>query len=145
MDYYIMVLYMEIMKALDYPPVFLIPPEQFAMLEGPEKKEDNSVNHYIQGIAAVRYPVLTVNPDLHGLTLINVIWHEVGHHLWPWKPHWWIEMFGEKMANGGGRGYWSARYNKTPDDLPSRSVLLKLARRQAKKLKEKYKIKKDPA
>jgi hypothetical protein len=130
----------EILIALGWPPIFLIPHFQFAMLEGEEYREENSVGNFVMGIAAWDYPVITVHPHLEGKTLENVLWHEVGHHLWPWRQHWWIEVFGEKMARGGGRGVYAKRYNKTVKDLPPRGTLLKMARRQSEKLKVTYRI-----
>lgn len=132
--------YLKIIEEFDYPPIFLIHPRQFAMLEGEKMKESNSISDIVWGLAAVDYPVFTVHPGISGKARDNVIYHEIGHHLWPWKPHWWLDIFGEKMAGGGGRGYWAKQRNKTIDDLPPRDVLLKLGRRQGEKLKERYKI-----
>ena len=132
--------FLKIMKQLNYPPIFLIPPKQFEMLDGEEKREENKLDAITFGIAAVYYPVIAVRDDIGGKTLANVIWHEVAHHLWPWRQHWWVECFAEKMAGGGGRGDYSIKYGHTVDDLPPRHVLLRMARRQAEKLKERYKI-----
>jgi hypothetical protein len=136
--------FLKIIKKLNYPPIFLIPPEQFAMLDGEEKKDENMVGdngkEITLGIAAIEYPVITLYEDMGGKTLENVIWHEIAHHLWPWRKHWWIECFAEKMAGGGGRGDYSKMYGHTPDELPSKKKLLKMARKQAEKLKEKYKF-----
>ena len=81
-----------------------------------------------------------------GLGLIHVsalkdiketIWHELGHHLFMSKPHWWVECYGEKMSgNGHGENRYSTRYAHSPADLPSRAKLLKLSKKAAKKLKE---------
>jgi hypothetical protein len=132
--------FLKIMRQLNYPPIFLIPPKQFAMIEGEEKKEDNSLDEITFGIAAVDYPVISVRDDIGGKTLTNVIWHEIAHHLWPWRQHWWIEAFAEKMARGGGKGMYCEKYGHSVDDLPPREKLLRMARRQAEKLKERYKI-----
>jgi hypothetical protein len=132
--------FLKIIKELNYPPIFLIPPKQFEMLEGEEKKEENKLDAVTFGIAAMQYPVITVRNDIGGKTLDNVIYHEIAHHLWPWRQHWWIECFAEKMAGGGGRGMYSAKYGHHPIELPPRSKLLQMARRQSEKLKEKYKL-----
>lgn len=132
--------YMKIMELLGWPPIFLIPPYQFAMIEGADLFEENMIGGDVAGMAAIDYPVITVHPALSGRVLANVLWHEVAHHLWPWKPHWWIELFAQKMARGGGTGIYTAKYKKKLSDLPPRGVLLKMARRQAAKLKERYKI-----
>lgn len=130
--------FLKIIKELNYPPVFLIHHEQFAMLDGADKREENMVGDMVAGIASVRYPVITVHPWLEDAEMRNTIYHEIAHHLWPWKPHWWIDLFGEKMAGGGGRGYWAAKNKKKLSDLPSRRTLLQMARRQGEKLKIKY-------
>lgn len=132
--------WLRIMKELNWPPIFLIPPRQFSMLDGEDNKEDNSINNKVWGLSATEYPVIALHPDLTGKVLDNTIYHEIAHHLWPWKPHWWIDVFGEKMARGGGRGYWANREGKTPDDIPDRDQLLIMARRQAEKLKQRYRI-----
>lgn len=87
------------------------------------------------GICAAKYPVFTIRKGLRGRVKENVIYHEIAHILFPNRPHWWVECFGEKMARGGGRGYWSVKFNKTIDDLPPRSRLLELARRASRRLK----------
>jgi hypothetical protein len=132
--------YLKIMTALGWPPIFMIHHRQFEMLEGEEKKEENRVNDFVVGIAAWDYPVFTIHPWLEGKERENVIWHEIAHHLWPWQKHWWIEMFAEKMTGGGGRGVYSKKYKKRRGDLPPKAKLLEMARRQANRLKERYKI-----
>lgn len=136
--------FMKIIKELNYPPIFLIPPKQFEMLDGEDRKEENRLDTETLGIAAVQYPVIAIRDDIGGKTLENTIYHEIAHHLWPWRPHWWIECFAEKMAGGGGRGIYSKKYGHSPDDLPSRAHLLKMARRQAEKLKARYQIQSRP-
>ena len=132
--------FMKIIKMLNFPPIFLIPPKQFEMLDGEEMKEDNTLDEITFGIAAIDYPVISVRDDIGGKTLDNVIWHEIAHHLWPWRQHWWIEAFAEKMAGGGGKGIYCEKYGHSVADLPPRDQLLKMARRQSEKLKERYKI-----
>lgn len=130
---------MKIMEELNWPPIFIISPRQFSMLDGEENRKNNSLSKKdAWGLSATRYPVITVLPNLKRKARDNVIYHEIAHQLWPWKPHWWIEIFGEKMARGGGRGYWASRFNKTPDDLPSRDQLLIMARRQGERMKQRY-------
>lgn len=133
--------FLKIIKELNYPPIFLIPPQQFEMLEGEENRQDNRVHRGVWGLAAIYFPVITVLPTLEGKEQDNVIYHEIGHHLFPEKEHWWIDLFGEKMARGGGRGEEAARHNKTPDDIPPRSELLKMARSRSRKLKRHYRTK----
>ena len=127
--------FLEIMEELGWPPVYMIPPEQFRAYDG------KALDSTTYGEAANYYPIITIRSDLEGKIRENTIYHEIAHHLWPWKPHWWIDIFGEKMAGGGGMGWYARHYKKTPDDLPPRQKLVKMARRQADKLKEIYKIK----
>jgi hypothetical protein len=72
---------------------------------------------------------------LRGKAKANTIWHEVGHILFPSWKHWQIDLFGEVMARGGGRGHWARKYGKTPADMPPRSYLLKLSRKASKRMK----------
>jgi hypothetical protein len=132
--------FLKIMKQLNYPPIFLIPPKQFEMIDGEEKRNENMLDAETFGIAATYYPVISVRDDIGGKTLANVIWHEIAHHLWPWRQHWWIEAFAERMADGGGKGMYCKKYGHSVADVPSKKKLLQMARRQAEKLKEKYKI-----
>jgi len=127
-------MFLRILKELGWPPIYLIPPEQFQSLDG------DKVGALAWGIASIRYPTISLLPGLSKKPRINTIYHELAHHLWPWKPHWWIECFAEKMAEGGGRGWYSRHYNHTVDDLPSRDSLLRMARRQSEKLKVKYQV-----
>lgn len=99
--------FLKIMEELGWPPVYLIPPKQYQQFAG-EKMSRRTT----WGYAATHFPVLTILTGLKGRERDNVIYHEIAHHLWPNKPHWWIEIFGEKMAGGGGRGHWSTTYNK---------------------------------
>src|SRR3990172_6483069 len=52
------------------------------------------------------------------------LWHEIGHILFPSKPHWWVECYGEIMSgHGNGEGRYSKRYAHSPSELPSREKL----------------------
>jgi len=132
--------FLKIIKELNYPPIFLVSPHQFSMIDGEGKKDENSLSALVVGIAATGYPIITIHSTLEGKERDNTIYHELAHHLWPWRQHWWIEMFAEKMANGGGRGYYSKKYKKKRTDLPTKARLRNMARRQAEKLKERYKL-----
>jgi hypothetical protein len=118
----------KILKELDYPPVFLISIEQYEHIDGCSLEGD-------YGVASVDYPVFAIQKGLRGRVKENVIWHELAHHLWPWRQHWWVEAFAEKMARGGGKGYYCTKYGHSVDELPPRSYLLKLARRASKRMK----------
>jgi hypothetical protein len=131
-----MSMFLKVLKELEYPPIYLISPEQFNTLDPDPENQLGSAC----GIAAKYYPVICINPGMHGKERLNVIWHEVGHHLFPWKPHWWIECFANRMARGGGTGVYSIRYKKNPDMLPDRRTLLEMAKRSAKRLRKKYRV-----
>lgn len=119
---------MKILEELDFPPVFLVSEEQFAHVEGASMEGD-------MGISAVKYPVFAIKRGLRGKVKENVIYHEIFHQLFPHWKHWKIECAAERMARGGGRGYWSIKYGKTVADVPSRARILQLARKASKRLK----------
>lgn len=121
--------YLTILRELDWPPIYLISPEQFEHTEGTKLDGDF-------GIASVENRVFTIKKGIRGRVKSNVIYHEVAHILFPNQRHWWIELFAEKMAGGGGRGYWSHKYGYTINDLPSRSVLLRIARNASNRMKK---------
>lgn len=121
------------MKELDFPPAFLISNEQFQHVEGASLEGD-------YGISSVRYPVFAIRKGLRGRVKENVIYHEIFHILFPSRPHWWIECAAERMARGGGRGYWSVRHGKTVEDVPSRPRVLELARRASRRLKSRLEL-----
>jgi hypothetical protein len=83
---------------------------------------------------------LLVGVRYQGRTLEQVketLWHEVGHILFPSKPHWWVECFGEIMAgHGNGDNRYSQRYAHSPADLPGRAKLLALCRKAAVRLQQ---------
>lgn len=119
---------MKILREIDFPPIFIISPEQFAHVEGAKLEGD-------YGIAASKYPVIAIRKGLRGRVKDNTIWHEVGHHLFPHWPHWKVEAFAERMAGGGGRGFYCTKYGHSVEEMPPRSYLLKLARRASRRLK----------
>ena len=122
---------LRILAELDYPPIFMISPEQFEHIEGATLKG-------CDGISSTDYPVFTIRRGLRGKARANTIYHELAHILFPSRPHWWVDLFGEIMARGGGRGYWAKKYNKSLEDMPPRSYLLKLARRASRRMKRKF-------
>jgi len=119
----------KILRELNYPPIFLISEEQFAHVEGVKLEKG------YDGLAAGKYPVFTIRKGLRGKLKENVLYHEIFHILFPSWEHWRIECAAERMAGGGGRGYYSKKYGHTVDEMPSRAHLLKLARRAAERLK----------
>lgn len=125
--------FLKIMEELDWPPVYLIPPSQFHKFEGDKLSRKDA-----WGLAAIHYPVITILTGLRGKDRDDTIYHEIAHHLWPYKPHWWIECFGQKMSGNKTRGYWAIKYGHAQEELPSRERLLTLARRQSKRLKSLY-------
>jgi hypothetical protein len=118
----------KIIEELGYPPVFLVSPEQFQQVEGISLKGSF-------GIASGTYPIIAIRKGLRGRVKANTLYHEAFHILFPHRPHWYIECCAEKMARGGGRGFWSVKYGKSVDDVPSRARILQLARRASERLK----------
>lgn len=121
--------YIKILEELDWPNIYLVSPQQFEHAEG-----DKIKGNY--GIASDYQPIVTIARGLRGRKLSNTIYHEIGHHLFKFRPHWWIECFAEKMAGGGGRGDYSVKFGHTIDELPARSALLKIAQRASRRFNE---------
>lgn len=114
------------MEELEWPRVYLLTPKQY------EKVDGISVRG-LYGISSVDYPVISIQKGLRGKVLSNTIYHEIGHILFPHRKHWWIECAAEKLARGGGRGYYSMKYGHTVDELPSRAKVLLLFKRASKR------------
>lgn len=121
--------FLKLWEELGKPNVYLVAPKQFENAEG-DKLED------CYGISSEQRPIITVARGLRGRVLKNTICHEIAHHLWPWRKHWWIEAFAERMADGGGAGYYCKKYRHTADELPPRQELLRLARRASARFNE---------
>jgi hypothetical protein len=127
--------FLNILEELGWPNIYLIDSKQFEKVEG-----DSIKGNY--GISSVDKPVITIKGGIRGRVLKNTIYHEIAHHLFPNKHHWWIECAAEKLAGGGGKGYWSSRYNHSIDELPVRSVLLEMFREATKKFNlKKFRLK----
>ena len=124
-------MFLKVLRELDYPPIFMIDPKQFEHIEGVSLKG-------CHGISSTTYPVFAIHRGTKGKVRLSTIYHEVGHLLFPHWKHWQVDLFGEIMARGGGRGYWATKYGKTPADMPPRSHLLKLARRASQRMKRKW-------
>jgi hypothetical protein len=123
-------LWENILNRIGNPPIRLVFNDEWKQITGHDLGNAHgraSRRHHLVG---VRY---------RGRTLAQIeetLWHEAGHLLFPSRPHWWIECYGEKMAGtGNGQGRYSARYGHTADELPPREKLVKLSRRRAAKLK----------
>ena len=121
--------FLRILDELGWPNVYLVDPEQFKNVDG--VSIDGSF-----GIASVEHPIISIEKGLRGRALRNTIYHEIGHHLFPHRPHWWIECAAERLANGGGRGCWSKKYGHTVDEMPTRVVLLNLFKKASKRFND---------
>jgi hypothetical protein len=119
---------MRILEELQFPPIFMIPLEQYEHIDGCSLSGD-------YGISSVKYPVFAIRKGLRGRVKENVIYHEIFHLIFPHWKHWRVECAAERMARGGGRGYFSVKYGHTVDDVPPRARLLATARRAAKHMK----------
>lgn len=122
--------FINILEELEWPSIYLVSPQQFEHTDGEKIHGDF-------GIASDIRPVITINKGLRGKVLKNTIYHEIGHHLFPHRTHWWIECYANKMAGGGGRGYYSTKFDHTIDELPTRSQLLKISLRATKRFNQK--------
>lgn len=115
-----------ILQELEWPAIYLVSPEQFHKLEQWNPED-------VWGGAGEFHPVITVVGKPDRKTRKNIIYHEILHHLFPHRPHWWIEVSAQKLARGGGRGEFSKISGHTIHDVPSREILIKLARRASKR------------
>lgn len=126
--------YAQIIRELEYPPIFLVSPAHFEHTDGDRMDGDT-----LYGMASKYFPIIVLRPGLKGKVRTNVIYHELAHHLFPHRPHWWIEAFAEKMARGGGKGLYCTKYGHSIADLPSRKHLLNTAIRAVRRMKAKLK------
>ena len=123
--------FLRILEELDWPMIYLVDPKQFERVDGTPIKGS-------WGMAGRYAPIITLEKGLRGKKLSNSIYHEIAHHLFPNRPHWWIECAAEKLAGGGGRGYYSFTHNHSVEELPSRSKLLNLFRQATKRYNDKH-------
>lgn len=122
-----------ILEEFGWPKVYLVSPKQFEQVDGSDLYKKNPDGTETIGISAVVAPVFTLRHNLRGKALRNTIYHEILHILYPWQHEWWVECAAEKLANGGGRGWYSKKYNHTPEELPIREKLLTNVRKQVVK------------
>lgn len=118
--------FLRILEELEWPRIYLVSPKQFYHAEGDKIKGS-------YGMAGLGDSIITLEKGLRGRVLANTIYHEIAHHLFPHRKHWWIECAAERLAKGGGRGYWSIQSRHTVDEMPSRNEMLKLFRRASKR------------
>lgn len=114
-------LFDKILIELGNPAIFLVSPEQFHNLEGWDPSD-------VWGGQGDKYPIITVVGKPDNKTRKNIIYHEILHHLFPNRPHWWIEVVAQKMARGGGRGEYSIQSGHTIYDVPNRNDIIRLAK-----------------
>ncbi len=124
---------LKILRELNYPPLFLAPKEHFESLEW---ELEDAFGGY-----GDTYPIYTLKKGLRGRVLANVIYHEIGHRLFPYRPEWWIECYAQKMARGGGTGDYTKLHGHSAQELPNRERLLKLSLRANERLKQNVKKK----
>lgn len=119
-----------ILALLGWPDIYLLSPEQFAHVTG--KKP---LGTEWAGDSDDKRRIITVHPGMRGKQRTNTLWHETAHVLWPWREHWWIYLFGCRMAGGGGDGGEKWKKGHELAEMPCRARLLELARRQSERLK----------
>lgn len=122
-----------IMSDIGWPPIYLVSEVQMASVEPKSGRLAGA-----DGMASDWHPIITVRRGMSGKYLRNVLWHEIAHHLFPHRTHWWVEAFAERMARGGGMGDNCRKFGHSVDDLPDRERLLVLARRASERLKAKW-------
>ena len=122
--------FLRILEELGWPQIYLVTPKQFEHIDGDKLESEFGNSNALHGI-------ITIRQGLRGKVKRNTIWHEIGHIIHPNKPEWWIILFGEKMARGGGIGSSQYLNGHTSDELPARSVLLKLAQRASLRYNQK--------
>lgn len=127
--------WLKVLEIFGWPNVYLIPPKQFEQVEGPKYKlyhKDPDGSSYT-GFASRYEPCITSHHGMRGKKLVNNLAHELLHKVQPWRRHWEIECMAERIAGGGGRGYYSTKYNHTVDDVPSREKVIKSIRISTKR------------
>lgn len=118
--------YLTILEELGWPKIYLVSARQFEKVDGDYLyKKDPDGSEY-SGFAADSAPIITLHYNLRGKVLKNTIYHEIIHILQPWRKHWWVECAAELLAGGGGRGYYSKKYNHYPEELGTREQVLHL-------------------
>lgn len=125
-----MKLFTRILEELGWPRIFLVSPEQFHEIEGWDPAD-------VWGGAGEKAPIITIVGKQSYKMRCNTIYHEILHHLFPHRPHWWIEASAQRLAKGGGRGEYSKLSGHTVYDVPNRDVLIKLSRRASDRFNNK--------
>lgn len=49
--------------------------------------------------------IMAINPNRSKGRALNTIWHEIGHIVFGNKPHWWIELFAQRISGLDYYGY----------------------------------------
>lgn len=131
--------FLSVLEELGWPKVYLVSPKQFEMIEGEKLyKKDPDGSSYV-GISSDNNPIITLHHGLRGKALKNTIIHEILHKVTPYRQHWWIECMAEKLAGGGGKGYYSQKYGHDVSELPSREKCLKSVQLSVKRFNERNK------
>ena len=125
----------KVLADLGNPRVYYVSPEQFKVIEGDDVGEDC-------GLSSLDYPIFTIAPRLKRRARKNTIYHEVLHLILPSKREWWVELASEILAKGGGKGEYTKLTGHTLTELPTRSELLKAARRASARFNERTAVKK---
>lgn len=133
--------FLQISQELGWPKIYLVSDQQFRAIEGEGLYKDKHNKRWedtYDGASGEEAPIISLRHNLRGKALRNTIYHEILHRLYWWRRHWWIECAAEILANGGGRGYYSKKYNHKPEDInKTREELLEQVRRQVKRFNQK--------
>lgn len=129
--------FLQILMELGWPRIYLVSDQQYRAIEGEGLYKDSHNKRWqdtYDGASGEEAPVVTLRHNLRGKALRNTIYHEILHLLYPWQTHWWIECAAELLARGGGRGYYSQKYNHKPEDIGlSREQLLAQVQKQVER------------
>lgn len=120
--------YKLILAQIDNPPIRLLRPYEFRKVTG------YGVNSFL-GRADRKTRVVTTKRNRGLSSIKKTLWHEIGHLLFPSKPHWWIDCFGVKMSGYNAYMHYAQKYGHCPKDLPSRNKLIELSKKATKRMK----------
>lgn len=112
-----------IMKELGLPDILLVNPREFQSIT------NASVDRRCCGTSSVQKRVIWVNNNQTNLIeLRDTVWHEILHLFFPYSTEWWIECCAYRLSHNTAEnfGYYAYIKSKTPRDVPSRNLLIKM-------------------
>lgn len=120
-----------ILSALNNPPIRLLSDSEWKSETGCSVGSCVGRSVYSTKIITTRYRKRML------IDVKKTLWHEVGHILFPSKPHWWIERYGQIMSkNHDCYCRYAQRYNHSAEELPPRAALLRLSKAASLRVSE---------